>query len=300
MRMRRAEEFVTAAQAEAAYLLNLRRAACCQHAHDAQGTQETHRNTTRPDHCLSAISHSPHSPRVNACPHQNLEDRYARAVAERSSRSTPYAASEVNEILGEAHPRPWVQTGLPNADVCAQDLAYMRTRYEWGKVQIKDVPLVSLSTSLSSCTSSARPFPFRSFPVLRPEAFDTSSGNETLRALDANREGPASDGEGGTSSTPPIPPENGIRSRVRKPRSMPMRGPRSIGLCSGCAGFPRCLSLVNCEGGDGEGVSGVGFSTNSAIRVSTQSRAFAPHAQVVNVDASVWSMEVIWLRKCWT
>ncbi len=163
----------------------------------------------------------------------------------------------------------------------------------------RDVPLWSSSSSLS-CTSSARPLPLRSFPFVRFDDVRSSSGNDTLRVPEGNREGPASDEEDDTSSTPPMPPEKGMRSRVRKPRSIPIRGPRSIGLSAGCSDLPRCFSLVNCEGGDGDGVRGIWFSTNSAMRVRTQSRAFDPHAQVVKVDASVWSMEVIWLRKCCT
>ena len=171
-----------------------------------------------------------------------------------------------------------------------------------------DIPWTSpLSPSLSS-SSCARPLPFPALVLFAlPEGMRRSSGKETLRGVSAvSRDGPASaDGEGGTISTPPIPPDEGIRSRVLNPRSTPTRGPRSTGAGLDSAGsplrdLPDCFSfsLANCDGGEGEGVSGVWFSTNSAMRLRTQSRALAPHAQVVNVDAREWSMEVIWLRNC--
>ena len=43
-------------------------------------------------------------------------------------------------------------------------------------------------------------------------------------------------------------------------------------------------------------MSGVWFLMNSAMRLRTQSRAFASHAHVVNVEAREQGIEAIWLR----
>ena len=157
-----------------------------------------------------------------------------------------------------------------------------------------------------STSASARAFPFLSLPLfLELGGTAKLSGNDTLRpvASEYKRDGPASDdGDGRTNSTPPMPPDEGMRSRVRKPRSMPTRGPKSIGLSPVCSGLPRAFvelfSFTNWDGGEGEGVRGVWFSTNSVMRVRTQSRALAPQAHVVKVEERVWSIVVNWLRMC--
>jgi len=118
----------------------------------------------------------------------------------------------------------------------------------------------------------------------------------------------------GTISTPLMPPDRGTRSRVRKPRSTPINGPKSTLLRGRVdpdfrgapSGRPDCVCARSCsssdfsqvevDGGDGAGVSGVSRSTNSAMRVRAQSRAAAPQAQVVNVEASACSIEDIWCR----
>ena len=77
----------------------------------------------------------------------------------------------------------------------------------------------------------------------------------------ASREGPTSpDGEGGTSSTPPLKPEDGMRSRVRNARSLALSGPRSTAqdrltpLHNHPAGLAGVLLviLLNWNGGEGE------------------------------------------------